>query len=259
MFGSSTHNKLSTEVVDTTDKVLGSGAFGVVKLGKMVQLGIPCAIKFGKTVNYYDAFHESAILQRLQESKYFPHLFGVMEKRLVMEFILYREENGLTVYRARNDNLFDQTQWTNICYDLIRGLIHLHKQGVLHNDIKSNNILLRQDMTPVYVDFGKATLRKSPEVYKLNDEQRERYNKHYPYIAYELRNQWGKKTSTATDIFSLGFVFQYVSTKDNVLLNRLQKLMQEKIVVNRISSPDILRQFKHWALKNNLEYKISDF
>ena len=73
----------------------------------------------------------------------------------------------------------------------LEGVIFIHKKGLLHKNLKSNNILLRSDgfvFTPVIVDMGKATLRRSPEVYKLNEKQKESYNKKYPHLAFELRN-----------------------------------------------------------------------
>ena len=124
---------------------------------------------------------------------------------LIVEF-RYLYEKALTLYQAKKDDLFNQEQWTKICYDLIKGLTHLHTEGVLHNDIKSNNVLLKSPLIPIFVDFGKATLRKCPEVYRLTEKQRERYNAKYLYLAHELRNQWGAKTSTATDIYSLGYM-----------------------------------------------------
>jgi serine/threonine protein kinase len=41
------------------------------------------------------------------------------------------------------------------------GILHVHNQGILHNDIKSNNIVIEEKhgrVCPVLIDFGKATL-----------------------------------------------------------------------------------------------------
>ena len=108
--------------------------------------------------------------------------------------------------------------------------------------MKSNNILLKtKELIPVIVDFGKATLRKTPEIYKLNEKQRNRYNSRHLYLAFELRNVYGAKTSTATDIYSLGYIYGFVADKENALLQTLQKVMQEPTLAKRITSPDIIR------------------
>jgi serine/threonine protein kinase len=39
---------------------------------------------------------------------------------------------------------------------LLDGLEHAHRQGVLHRDIKPSNILIREDGSPVLIDFGAA-------------------------------------------------------------------------------------------------------
>ncbi len=240
------YNKLSNKVVEISDTIIGEGTFGRVQVGTMLKLGIKCAVKSGKTVHYFNADHEAAVLQRLQGSIYVPHLFGVLDGKLVMEYIVPEDDSPpVTVHRARVDGFFNQTMWSEICHHLIDAVVYLHSHSILHNDLKSNNVLIKSGFIPIIVDFGKATLRKNPEVYKLTTSQMERYNSRYPHLAYELRNKFGSKTSTATDIYSLGFMFKFVADQTNELLQRLQKRMLEEDVNKKIQSPDILRNFNH--------------
>ena len=245
------YNKLSYDVVELTDIIVGEGTFGIVQVGKMSKLnGLNCAVKSGKSVNYFNADHEASILQRLQGSIYVPHLFGILDGKLVMEYII--PENGcppLTVYKARKDNFFNQTKWNEICHHLIQALVYLHSNSILHNDLKSNNVLLKSGFIPIIVDFGKATLRKDPETYKLTTSQMERYNKRYPHLAHELRNRFNSKTLTATDIYSLGYLFNFVADQNNELLQDLQKCMLTEDPVKRITSPEILKHFNHAKAK----------
>ena len=60
---------------------------------------------------------------------------------------------------------------------------------------------------------------------KLTESQKNRYNQRYSYLAYELRNVYESKTSTANDVFSLGFIFQFISDSDNNFLLHLLKQM----------------------------------
>lgn len=148
-----------------------------------------------------------------------------------MEYI--GNENGnLTIYKARNDNLLLQDKWVIVCHMMMQAIVHMHSNGLLHNDIKSNNILLKQSdaddsFIPKIIDMGKATSRVLPEIYKLTPRQRERYYQKYPHLAFELRNKYGSKTSTATDIYSFGFIFKFVADKEKDFLQRLQKYMLE--------------------------------
>lgn len=41
-----------------------------------------------------------------------------------------------------------------ICLGIAEGLAHLHKHGIVHRDLKSPNILCRDDGTPVIIDLG---------------------------------------------------------------------------------------------------------
>ncbi|XP_066918689.1 uncharacterized protein [Clytia hemisphaerica] len=248
-----THNNLSEDVVEQTNISIGSGTFGEVKIGRMRLLNIECAIKIGKSIDYFNANHEASILQCLQNSKYFPHLFGILhKKKIVMEYVKFNE-SSMTVYKARREGIFNQDKWTQICYDMLNALIHMHRQNILHNDLKNNNVLIRSNSIPVIIDFGKATLRNKPEIYNLTAKQRERYNSNHPYLAYELRNLPCMKTSVSTDIFSLGYIYNFVADKDNEVLQDLQRRMQTQERARRITSVDSLKIFKHWAKKSQAE------
>lgn len=236
--------ELSDQVVKLSEDLVGKGTFGVVKIGRMTQLGIQCAIKSGNSAKYFDAHHEASYLFQLQGSNFFPHLFGVFNHQLVMEYVLFNT-HPMTILKARNDDILDQKHWTMVCFQLIKALVFIHRQSILHNDLKVNNVLLRSTLTPVIIDFGKATKRNDPEIYRLTDAQRIRYNIKYQYLAHELRNIPGSRTSTATDIYSLGHIYQFVADKENSLLQELQQKMQEKLS-KRITSPEILRFFNHW-------------
>ena len=97
--------------------------------------------------------------------------------------------------------------WIKICIRIAEAIKQMHYCNILHNDIKSNNILLKivndQDVFPKICDVGKATHTKKPPKYNLGDKEKLNYNAKYTYIAYELRNSEAFK-STYSDIFPLG-------------------------------------------------------
>ena len=65
--------------------------------------------------------------------------------------------------------------------------------------------------------MGKVTLKSNPETCKLSNMQRERYNKIYPHLAYELRNIYGSKASFLSDIFPLGYMFKNLYPSSPIL------------------------------------------
>lgn len=215
--------QLSEQVLSITDIIIGEGTFGIVKLAYFKTLKVYCAVKIGK-MSYFDAVRECRIFQKVQGCCYFPYVYGVLNNCLVMEFV-GEEENVKTVYSERKMNYVSQLQWTRICYHITAALLFLHKSGLLHNDIKSNNVLLKKDtagsLVPKVIDMGKVTTKREPAVYKLTQRQKERYNKLHTYLAPELRNNFGAKCSIYSDIYSLGVMFSYVSDADNSLLQYL--------------------------------------
>ena len=75
----------------------------------------------------------------------FPHCFGYVLPNLIVFQLLGRYENGtLTVQTvdklndAGNDNL------CHISYQIVEGISYLHELGLLHNDIKGNNIIIHK-------------------------------------------------------------------------------------------------------------------
>lgn len=50
-------------------------------------------------------------------------------------------------------------QATAIGYQMTRGLLAAHQQGILHGDVTPRNVLLRPSGVPVLADFGMAVLR----------------------------------------------------------------------------------------------------
>lgn len=69
-----------------------------------------------------------------------------------------------------------QEKWVKVCYMMTQAIVYIHSKGLLHNDVKSNNILLKRCDTetfiPIIVDMSKATMRIAPEIYKLTPRQR---------------------------------------------------------------------------------------
>ena len=57
--------------------------------------------------------------------------------------------------------------WYNFRRGLVDGLAYLHSKEILHNDLHSENILIRSDQSPCIIDLGKATLVEKPFVYNI--------------------------------------------------------------------------------------------
>ncbi|WP_018640745.1 serine/threonine-protein kinase, partial [Parafrankia elaeagni] len=137
---------------------LGAGAFGLVLAGEHRQMRRPVAIKVmraegpeGTTVNFA---HEARTLAGLNH----PHLVRAYDYTeaeglclVVMELLA-----GGTLTRRRAG--MGPQQACAVGLAVAAALEHAHGRGVLHRDIKADNILFAADGTPKVGDFGIAKL-----------------------------------------------------------------------------------------------------
>jgi serine/threonine protein kinase len=71
---------------------------------------------------------------------------------MVME---YQKGQSLTAF-LKQQRVLTEEELKTVVIPLLEGLEEIHHAGVLHRDIKPNNIYLRDDNTPVLLDFGSA-------------------------------------------------------------------------------------------------------
>ena len=245
--------QLSEDVLVISDNIIGEGTFGVVKLGFFKTLKVKCAIKIGKTT-YFDAVHECRILQKVQGCCYFPYVYGVLENLLVMEFV-GEDEDVRTVWSEKKRNHISQNQWTDICYSMTNAIVYMHKKGLLHNDLKSNNVLLKEELdgsfVPKIIDMGKVTTKRDSPIYQLTPKQKERYNKYHSYLAPELRNNYGAKCSIYSDVYSLGVIFAYVADTDNFVLQSLIPRMKSSTPLSRLNTYEVFKELGKLKKRNS--------
>ena len=137
-------------------------------------MNVNCAIKFGKNDKCVDIYLEAEILQLLQSSRYFPRAFGIFKNKFVLKYA-HSEKKGKTLPSEKKQSSLSNELCNRICYQLVDAVKFMHNSNLLHNDIKTNNVLLKGELLqPVLIDMGKFTLRHDPIVYKLTESQKNR-------------------------------------------------------------------------------------
>src|SRR4029077_8169688 len=76
---------------------------------------------------------------------------------MVMEFV----EGAPLADWIKSNRPLAEVQVASIVAPLLDGLEVVHKAGFLHRDIKPSNIYMRDDGTPVLLDFGSARQRSA--------------------------------------------------------------------------------------------------
>jgi serine/threonine protein kinase len=98
----------------------------------------------------------------------------------------------------------------NLALKLVRTLKYIHGAHIAHRDIKMGNILLKEDMTPLFIDFEFSCLSEDSQSIDLNDilygELTYRKSKAGTInnIAPEIINGGNKADLYKADIYSMG-------------------------------------------------------
>jgi serine/threonine protein kinase len=182
---------------------LGRGAFGVVISGRHRQLGREVAIK-QLAPGLVD--NESVRTRFLSEAQVLasidhPHIVPVYDYveqddscALVMERL-----GGGTVWRRFVDRGFDQRSACAIALVACSGLHDAHRRGVLHRDMKPENMLFGHDRVLKVTDFGIAHLLGEDNTFATRDGE---LLGTPAYMAPEQAS--GADLGPATDVYAAG-------------------------------------------------------
>ena len=233
---------------------LGSGSFG--KCTKMVPSSTEVAVKETTLSEYsrknimYEAMVMTEVCCGHQNLPLFIGVYDHEEYQkplLVMKYYSVAGEPCTFHHylKKQRSNLSLRMQdWVCMLMGICNGLGAIHSKGYLHNDLKSNNIVLNNCMPysnytphvwPIIIDFGKARPIDSPQKYKLSRVEQEQHLKAYPHLAPDLVHGTNSQ-SILTDVYSLGHIIgkvAYVASNED--LKSSSKLCTKENIANRPS------------------------
>jgi serine/threonine protein kinase len=122
---------------------------------------------------------------------------------LVMEYI--HKAQTLDRY-CKSDSLLSVRDVVGIIYKIAKALDYAHRQGIIHRDIKPNNILQTQTLDIKIADFSIAMIIREDFL----ETQFHGFLGSPLYMSPEQINEW--QISTNTDIFSLGIIMYEMLT-----------------------------------------------
>ncbi|MCD7776366.1 MAG: protein kinase [Firmicutes bacterium] len=192
------------------EKMIGIGGMAVVFRAYDMVANRFVAVKMLKS----DAARDEASVRRfVNESKAVamlshPNIVKIFDvsvkgsyKYIVMEYI---EGVTLKSYMTKKGTLSND-EIINFCSQILRALGHAHSKGIVHRDIKPQNIMLLQNGQIKVTDFGIAKLPNTDTVTVSDRAIGTVY-----YISPEQAS--GKEIDSRSDIYSMGVMMYEMAT-----------------------------------------------
>lgn len=158
-------------------EMIGKGSFGAVFLCLNVTTGEMMAVKQVE-VPRYGSQNEAiistveALRAEVSTLKDLDHLnivqyLGFEAKDSIYSLFLEYVAGGSVGSLIRMYGKFDEKLIKHLTIQVLRGLSYLHSRGILHRDMKADNLLLDQDGVCKISDFGIS--RKSKDIYSNSE------------------------------------------------------------------------------------------
>lgn len=201
--------------------VLGRGAFGVTYLARDKNLDQFVAIKeyfpnefstreSGFTVHPTSSqnkeMYEWGLNRFVREARTlakFKHgnivrVLSVFENNNTAYMIMEYERGKELSRLFKEKKHFTEQELLDIFLPIMEGLKLVHDAGFIHRDIKPSNIYIREDGSPVLIDFGSARQVSGAPTRALTSLVT------YGYAPFEQYNESEEKQGPWTDIYALG-------------------------------------------------------
>ncbi|CAK4633007.1 hypothetical protein LEN26_010887 [Aphanomyces euteiches] len=204
---------------------LGRGSYGTVCSAKDLKTGEKVAIKRVSPMarKQNDAKHTLREICLMQSLGAHPNIVGIKnlfvnvaddELYIVMDFM------DTDMHRViQSSQMLSESHYKYFLHQILRGVKHMHDNGVLHRDLKPGNILVTKNCQIKIADFGLA--RSVPKRNKPRPASAKTSKEHQDpdwqpmtehvvtrwYRAPELMLQPDGQYSTGVDMWSVGCIF----------------------------------------------------
>ena len=203
-------------------RVLGSGGFGKTFLAEDTQMPSSkrCVIKqLIPVINNPQLYQlvqerfqkEASILEELGDRhSQIPRLYAYFseggEFYLVQEYI----EGQTLSEKLQQQGVFNEVTVKEILINILQILEYVHSKGIVHRDIKPDNIILRfSDSKPVLIDFGAVKVTMNTEMSPSGNSSQSIVIGTPGFMPME---QIAGRPLFSSDLFSLGLTAIYLLT-----------------------------------------------
>ncbi|XP_037911508.1 testis-specific serine/threonine-protein kinase 3-like isoform X1 [Hermetia illucens] len=237
----------------TIGKQIGTGTYAKVKVAYSEEYKCPVAVKIISKVKapaeYLKKFmpREIDVVKGLRHEnliRYYQSIETTHRVYIIMQFA----ENGSLLDLIRKEGYLDENRARKYFRQLIAVLDYCHNQGVVHRDIKCENLLFDKNYNIKLIDFGFARGNMKPN--GTNIPLSETYCGSYAYASPEVLKGIPYQPQYS-DIWASGVVlFAMVFGRlpfDGSTYAHLVKQVQNKVVFPR--DPSVSSMCKHLITK----------
>ncbi|MCB1143029.1 MAG: AAA family ATPase [Leptospiraceae bacterium] len=155
---------------------------------------------------------ENKLIQNIK-SPGIVHSLGIIKTDNTVAMVL-EDIRGRSLKNFLNENTIDILDFINLSIELAKTLVDIHKDNIIHKDIKPHNLIVREKNGRIedikITDFGISSI--------LNDQLSEIYNPiniegTLPYISPEQTGRMNLPVDYRTDLYSLGITFYEMLTR----------------------------------------------
>jgi serine/threonine protein kinase len=202
------------------ERVLGQGGFGITYLARDTNLDQPVAIKEYLPVEVATRRSDASVRSRTEDhdERYrwglerfireartlarFDHsnivrVLSVFESNNTAYMVMRFEQGETLAQLLERRHALPEAELVRVMLPILDGLELVHNAGFIHRDIKPDNVLIRDDGTPVLLDFGSAR-------YALGRSRTVTILVAPGYAPFEQYYSSGENQGPWTDIYSLG-------------------------------------------------------
>lgn len=230
---------------------LGEGSFGKVFLAKDEKLNRLVAIKVAKKTfteqeSLRSFIEEARVLASLDHPNIVP-IYDVGNSEVERVFFVSKFIDGVSLAQKIKHAGYSVDEAIAIVLLVAEALGHAHSKGLVHRDIKPDNILVDQMGKPHVADFGLAL---KVEFFTAKSG----FNGTPAYMSPEQAEGRGNQVDCRSDIFSLGVVFYELLTGKRPFTGAnlgeiIEKVVQAEVVPPSRINPSISKEIERVCLR----------
>src|SRR5262249_26441372 len=223
---------------------LGRGGMGVVYQARQCSLKRPVALKMILAGLHADSTARVRFRTEAEAVARLSHP-NIVQSYEVGEhdgrpFLSLEYVDGGSLLRKVAGTAQPEGEAARLVETLARAVHYTHQHGVLHRDLKPNNVVLTADGTPKITDFGLAKVLDAD----LGPTRTETLLGTPSYMAPEQAAGDGRKVGTSADVYSLGAIFYELLTgrapfQADTPLSTLEQVRTQEPVPPRRRRPSV--------------------